>query len=171
MSQTHAMASQAAQGMDADLKPLLDGLAASLKAAQPIETPYRHWLPRNLLPDVHGPPNSPPLPFEAPDLHGVSGKRELHNDTRQYFDAANNARFPVCDRLARLLQAPQTVRLLQDANRRRPVGHQPPDRIRGRQRLLLAAAPHRPRRQAHHHPLLPARRPRSGRPRHRHLCR
>ena len=55
------------------------------------------------------------LPFEAPDLHGVSGKRELHNDSRQYFDAANNARFPVCDALARLLQAPETVRMFEQA--------------------------------------------------------
>jgi hypothetical protein len=55
------------------------------------------------------------LPFHAPDLHGVSGKRELHNDTRHYFDAPNNARFPVCNALARLFQAPETVRLLQGA--------------------------------------------------------
>jgi hypothetical protein len=114
MSQTHAMAARPEQGMDADLKPLLNSLAASLEAAPAIEAPYRHWLPENVLPaavarDLHA------LPFEAPDLHGVSGKRELHNDTRSYFDAANNARFPVCGLLARLFQDPATVRLLQDA--------------------------------------------------------
>lgn len=114
MSQTHAMASRAAQAMDADLKPLLDSLAASLKAAPAIEAPYRHWLPENLLPEAMARALAA-LPFEAPDLHGVSGKRELHNDTRQYFDAANNARFPVCGQLARLLQAPETVRLLEHA--------------------------------------------------------
>ena len=114
MSQTHAMASQAADGMDADLKPLLDSLEASLKAAQPIEAPYRHWLPANVLPEAMA-HELHTLPFAAPDLHGVSGKRELHNDTRQYFDATNNARFAVCDRLARLLQDPATVKVLQDA--------------------------------------------------------
>ncbi len=114
MSQTHAMASQAADGMDADLKPLLDSLEASLKAAQPIEAPYRHWLPANVLPEAMA-RELHTLPFAAPDLHGVSGKRELHNDTRQYFDAANNARFAVCDRLARFLQDPATVKVLQDA--------------------------------------------------------
>jgi hypothetical protein len=114
MSQTHAMAARAAQGMDADLKPLLASLEASLKAAPAIEAPYRHWLPENLLPESVA-RELAALPFEAPDLHGVSGKRELHNDTRQYFDATNNARFPVCDRLARLLQAPETVRLLEQA--------------------------------------------------------
>jgi len=114
MSQTHAMASPAAQAMDADLKPLLDSLAASLKAAPAIEAPYRHWLPENILPEAMARALAA-LPFEAPDLHGVSGKRELHNDTRQYFDAANNARFTACGQLARLLQAPETVRLLEQA--------------------------------------------------------
>lgn len=114
MSQTHAMASPATEGMDADLKPLFDSLQASLKAARPIEVPYRHWLPTNLLPEAMAQALHD-LPFKAPDLHGVSGKRELHNDTRQYFDAHNNARFPVCDRLARFLQDPATVKLLQDA--------------------------------------------------------
>jgi hypothetical protein len=114
MSQTHAMAARPTDGMDADLKPLLDGLAASLKAAPPLEAPYRHWLPRNFMPEPLA-RELAALPFEAPDLHGVSGKRELHNDSRQYFDAANNAKFTVCGQLARLFQYPATVRLLQDA--------------------------------------------------------
>lgn len=114
MSQTHAMASRAAQGLDADLKPLLASLDASLKAAPAIDVPYRHWLIEKVLPETVA-RDLAALPFEAPDLHGLSGKRELHNDTRQYFDAANNARFPVCDRLARLLQAPETVRVLEEA--------------------------------------------------------
>jgi len=100
--------------MDADLKPLLDNLAASLKAAPAIDAPYRHWLPQAMLPEAMA-RELAALPFEAPDLHGVSGKRELHNDTRQYFDAANNARFPACDALARLLQAPETVRMFEQA--------------------------------------------------------
>jgi hypothetical protein len=113
MSQAHALAARS-DGMDADLKPLYASLAASLKAAPAIAEPYRHWLPGDILPeavarDLHA------LPFRAPDLHGVSGKRELHNDSRQYFDAANNARFSACGLLARLFQHPATVRLLQDA--------------------------------------------------------
>jgi hypothetical protein len=113
MSQTQAMAPRAGEGMDADLKPLLSALEASLKAARPIEAPYRHWLPQTFMPEPVARALAA-LPFEAPDLHGVSGKRELHNDTRQYFDAANNVTFPVCGQLARLFQAPETVRLLQD---------------------------------------------------------
>jgi hypothetical protein len=109
----HAFAPVAAGDLDADLQPMLDALTASLQApAAPV--PYRHWLLQDMLPGEVAKALSV-LPFEAPDLQGVSGKRELHNDTRQYFDAANNAKFPVCDALARFFQAPQTVRALQDA--------------------------------------------------------
>ena len=52
MSQTHAMASRPADGMDADLKPVYASLAASLAAARPIEAPYRHWLPADILPEA-----------------------------------------------------------------------------------------------------------------------
>ena len=41
------------------------------------------------------------LPFEAPSLDGVSGKRELHNNTRKYFDVENRKNFPVCEAIAR----------------------------------------------------------------------
>jgi hypothetical protein len=45
------------------------------------------------------------LPFSIPDLHGISGKRELHNDQRHYFDAANNARFEACAAIADAFQS------------------------------------------------------------------
>ncbi len=107
----HAFAPVAELG--ADLQPMLETLTASLKAA-PATTPFRHWRLREVLPDAVAHALSV-LPFTAPDLHGVSGKRELHNDTRQYFDAANNARFPVCGALACFFQAPETVNLLENA--------------------------------------------------------
>ena len=111
--QLHAPA-PANAGLDADLQPLLDALTQSLGAKPPATTPYRHWFLEQMLPDATASALAS-LPFQAPDLQGVSGKRELHNDSRQYFDAANNARYPVCDALARLFQAPETVRALQDA--------------------------------------------------------
>ena len=46
------------------------------------------------------------LPFAAPALNGVSGKRELHNDARTYFDAAGVARFPIMGAVAEALQSP-----------------------------------------------------------------
>jgi hypothetical protein len=114
MSQTQASARAAASGLDADLQPLWNALAASFERSAPIARPYRHWLLQAFVPEADA-RDLAALPFEAPDLHGVSGKRELHNDTRQYFDQTNNDRFPVCGRLARFLQAPETVRLLQEA--------------------------------------------------------
>ena len=44
------------------------------------------------------------LPFEAPSLDGVSGKRELHNNTRKYFDVENRENFPVCEAIAQAFQ-------------------------------------------------------------------
>ncbi|MGH6865413.1 MAG: 2OG-Fe(II) oxygenase [Methyloceanibacter sp.] len=44
------------------------------------------------------------LPFPAPSLEGVSGKRELHNNTRKYFDADNRKAFPVCEAVAEAFQ-------------------------------------------------------------------
>ncbi len=72
---------------------------AALEAATCEAAPYRHWLVRDLFPsalarELRG------LPFAPPDLHGVSGKRELHNDQRHYFDAANMARFDACAAVA-----------------------------------------------------------------------
>jgi hypothetical protein len=51
-------------------------------------TPYPHWVLKNCFPedtiqDIQS------LPFPAPSLDGVSGKRELHNATRKYFDIEN----------------------------------------------------------------------------------
>ena len=109
-----AFAPAAAGGLDADLQPLLDALTTSLARTPPVTSPYPHWLLSEMLPEATAKALSV-LPFTAPDLHGLSGKRELHNDTRQYFDAANNARFEVCGALSRFFQAPQTVRALQDA--------------------------------------------------------
>ena len=99
--------------VDADIRPLFEALRASLKSAEIFEAPYRHWLWRNMLPDETTRALAT-LPFPKPELHGVSGKRELHNDSRHYFDAVNNQRFSVCDQVSRLFQAEETVRLLQD---------------------------------------------------------
>ena len=110
----HALVDAAPVSLDADLQPMLDSLKASFVRNAPDPVPFRHWLLTDMLPASTAQALSV-LPFTAPDLHGVSGKRELHNDTRQYFDAANNAKFPVCNALARFFQAPETVRALQDA--------------------------------------------------------
>jgi len=75
----------------------------SVDSGKRSEQPYRHWVLKGCFPadsvdDIVG------LPFEAPSLEGVSGKRELHNNTRKYFDVENRERFPVCEAIAQGFQ-------------------------------------------------------------------
>ncbi len=79
-------------------------LIAAFARARADDAPYRHWTVTDVFPpgmtsDLRR------LPFSAPDLGGVSGKRELHNDQRHYFDAANNARFEACAAVASAFQS------------------------------------------------------------------
>lgn len=74
---------------------IVDSMLKSIEASQCTQTPYKHWFLTQCLPDdtidaILG------LPFEAPPLDGVSGKRELHNKTRKYFDEESMGRFAVC---------------------------------------------------------------------------
>ena len=81
---------------------------ASIAARRAFDAPYRHFLIDRLFPDAVA-AELADLPFRAPGLDGVSGKRELHNDTRRYFDAATNAEHPVMGRVAAALQADDIV--------------------------------------------------------------
>jgi hypothetical protein len=101
-------------GVDGDVAPLFEALSVCLANAQQDEAPYRHWIWRGVFPEAIA-RELLTIPFEKPDLHGLSGKRELHNDTRHYFDAANNARFAAFGKISRLFQADETVALLQRA--------------------------------------------------------
>ena len=55
------------------------------------------------------------LPFAAPGLEGVSGRRELHNDTRSYFDAGQMAKYPVMRAVAEALQSRDVARCIADS--------------------------------------------------------
>ena len=86
---------------------------ASARRAHSHQIPYRHYFMNDLFPaEVARALND--LPFKAPSLGGVSGKRELHNDTRSYFDAEAMARFPVMAETAQALQSPGTIATLED---------------------------------------------------------
>ena len=70
---------------------------------QRSEEPYRHWILRGCFPadtveDILA------LPFDAPSLDGISGKRELHNNARKYFDIENRKTFPVCEAVSQAFQ-------------------------------------------------------------------
>jgi hypothetical protein len=89
-----------------------DSLAEAFAAARREEAPYRHWtvapvFPSGLTEHLRA------LPFSPPDLHGLSGKRELHNDQRHYFDATNNGRFDACAAVADAFQSPEVVGLIE----------------------------------------------------------
>lgn len=86
----------------------------SLKSAAVSDAPYRHWTLSNVFPaDTLAALRA--LPFPVPDLEGASGARELHNNTRRYFDPDNNARHAVCGAVAKAFQDPVTVGAIIDA--------------------------------------------------------
>lgn len=75
----------------------------SVASSDRTEEPYPHWVLRQCFPedtveDILA------LPFPAPSLEGVSGKRELHNATRRYFDAENQETLPVVKAVAEAFQ-------------------------------------------------------------------
>jgi hypothetical protein len=81
----------------------VSAIIESIATSERHETPYRHWflercLPEDALEAILA------LPFPPPDLGGVSGKRELHNATRKYFDVENRGRYPVCEGFCQAFQ-------------------------------------------------------------------
>jgi hypothetical protein len=81
----------------------VSALLESIATSERHETPYRHWFLERCLPE-EAVDRILALPFPAPDLGGVSGRRELHNATRTYFDVENRARHPVCAGFCEALQ-------------------------------------------------------------------
>jgi hypothetical protein len=84
---------------EAFVSTLLDSIAA----CERHDTPYRHWFMQRCLPAT-AVGQILALPFLAPDLGGVSGKREIHNATRRYFDVGSRTRFPVCEHFCQAFQ-------------------------------------------------------------------
>ncbi|MEZ5815743.1 MAG: 2OG-Fe(II) oxygenase [Hyphomicrobiaceae bacterium] len=83
---------------------IADQLISSIEASESHAKPYPHWFLTKCLPtDVAD--EITELPFPAPALGGLSGKRELHNATRKYFDGQNRAAFPVVEAFAQAFQS------------------------------------------------------------------
>jgi hypothetical protein len=93
---------------------IAETLAASIGRRRGFDEPYRHYLLAGLFPERVA-AELAELPFVAPGIDGVSGKRELHNDTRRYFDTAAMARYPVMRAVAEALQDKSTVCRLAEA--------------------------------------------------------
>ena len=98
--------------MIASTNNVVDALSRSFASASKNTQPYPHWQLRNCLPqDVANAMIA--MPFQAPGLDGLSGKRELHNNTRTYFDAANQAKFPVVRLVSEALQDARTTTMIE----------------------------------------------------------
>lgn len=93
---------------------IIAAVTASVANRRSFSKPYAHHLVDDLLPKATA-DELAELPFKAPSLDGVSGRRELHNDTRSYFDDANMARFPVMAQMAEALQAPDVIACFAEA--------------------------------------------------------
>jgi len=93
-------------------RAITDSILASLNAADQHETPYRHWFLKDYFPAATLPEISN-LPFEAPSLGGLSGKREVHNATRKYFDVENRAEFPAVAAVADALQSAEMTQTIE----------------------------------------------------------
>ena len=89
-------------------------LRQSVRSADARETPYRHWILRNVFPrDVFT--ELKDMPFPVADLGGVSGTREAHNPDRVYFAGTNLKTFEGARAAAEAFQDEEIVTLLTEA--------------------------------------------------------
>lgn len=93
---------------------IASGLLASLASAPRHEQPYRNWRLQNVFPEPVARALAE-LPFGPVELDGVSGRRELHNDARQYFAAGVLDAHPVAREVAEAFQAPAVVQAFAQA--------------------------------------------------------
>jgi hypothetical protein len=98
--------------MNSPTDAVIDSLARSFSSAVKTDAPYPHWQLKHCLPDDVAKAVLT-LPFAAPGLDGVSGKRELHNKTRTYFDVENQAKYPSVKAVSEGLQDPRTTGLIE----------------------------------------------------------
>lgn len=101
------------QTLMSDSETVSQCLINSFQSAAFNSSPYENWFATNCLPDdILSACIDLPLP--APDLSGPSGKRELHNKTRQYFDLENQGKYPACKALTAALQNKTTTKAIED---------------------------------------------------------
>jgi hypothetical protein len=91
---------------------IVDTLVGSMTGSARNPRPYPHWFLTRCLPDDVA-EEITALPFPAPALGGVSGKRELHNATRKYFDIENRKEFPAVEAFAQAFQSKTVTGLIE----------------------------------------------------------
>jgi len=114
MRESVAVKHSDAEAAKSSADDVVQAFSQSVEASERSDQPYPHWVLRACLPadtieDILA------LPFPAPSLEGVSGKRELHNNTRKYFDAENRKAFPVCEAVAEAFQDKRVTDLVEKA--------------------------------------------------------
>lgn len=95
--------------LTADIKAKL---AASFTSAAASTTPYPYWIAEEMLPQQVA-AGICELPFPAPELDGVSGRREVHNATRTYFDKACQREHPLAAAVATAFQSADITSLIE----------------------------------------------------------
>ena len=103
MRESVAVKRAVGHGTTSTASDVVHSFVRSVDTAKRSDRPYTNWslvhcFPDDVVDDILA------LPFEPPSLDGVSGKRELHNNTRKYFDAENRKLFPVCEAVADAFQ-------------------------------------------------------------------
>lgn len=88
------------------LPSVADTFLACLAAARHETWPFDYWLLQGALPEADIDAITA-LPFEPPSEAGFNGRRETNNSQRVYFTRENQARFPVCKRIADGLNDPR----------------------------------------------------------------
>lgn len=111
MRESVAVTHSGAEAVKSSAEDIVRTISQSANNGEHSNQPYSHWIVRGCFPDdtIEDILN---LPFPAPSLEGVSGKRELHNKTRRYFDAENQEAFPVCKAVAEALQDKRTTDMI-----------------------------------------------------------
>ncbi len=88
--------------------PIAACLLTSLIVALRFEQPFRNWRLTGVFPEPVAAALAA-LPFGPPLLDGDSGRRELHNDSRNYFAGEVLNQHPVARQVADAFQAPAVV--------------------------------------------------------------
>ena len=92
-------------------REIADHVAAGVGQAQLRGSPFPHWSIGGLLPDDVA-QTVAALPLAPHDLRGLSGRRELHNDERQYFAGEVLDAHPTALAVAQAFQASSVVAAL-----------------------------------------------------------
>ncbi len=92
----------------------IQSLLSAIKAAARSEDPYRHWIVKSCFPeDVRAAMLE--MPFPVPELGGESGRREIHNKTRNYFDSENYSEHKVCQLVSDAFQSKEVIDCIQES--------------------------------------------------------